>query len=673
MNTLGKLKDQSPLGEAFGSIESIESFEWCTSKCQRYLFRYQANTIVKIFTNLRSSVEIGNFENTEVADQSMCIVQPYFAVTVKKKDTMFITSSPLRIPLPSDDINKKSTSLTPEIFPSSQTMYSLFYATLHSKDPIYARTVGYIKDLSSLHQVAKAISSGKALGVGDASVKSSKGGHAYVLESVPTRHRIHGVAPVDCVQEDLTSNRSEGCTVLAILIVSQVICEIFHITKGHISIMCDNKEALRRKQTTFSSYTKLVVRDVDIKMELKAILSSLPITVEFAHVPGHGDDDPNFDYEAAPQCVQRNVDMHYAVTAYMKYPPPRWVPTNVTPYFPNQQAALLIKDMIISGDIHEHIIMQKHGYAMEDRLQKKFNVHARFLHVIDWRSMKLAYSSIDLGHKVAATKILHGLWPTSSVLEARKTGQSDHCKRCCVAVETVTHVYRCSHRQSQSTYREAVLDFKKYLEKIKTAKPIQNVFVEFLRAFQQDRSPTRPKYSFGDKKKFDLLVQAYDHQKLLGANIFHLGYLSYKWAYVHGVYSPSKSKSAHTLNISWCSKVIKGLWNFSTTVWRKRCSWIYQKNSGINESLCAEELKASIQEYLRMSRDDLSHREKALHINVSKHMKNAYTTTLTRWLKLLANERAQTIRAKRNDRIGNGGLQPLTKKFRWRTSERQGT
>jgi len=139
------------------------------------------------------------------------------------------------------------------------------------------------------------------------------------------------------------------------------------------------------------------------------------------------------------------------------------------------------------------------------------------------------------------------------------------------------------------------------------------------------------------------------HQLLLGKNIFHLGYISYKWGIVFKAYSTNDKKGTH--HISWASKVIKAIWGFSQRIWRNRCSWIHQKQSGIDESLYTEELKSTIKEYLKLPRNLLSKRERALHINVSRHLRVAYSTTLARWLRLLANERAEndTIETQNSD------------------------
>ena len=253
-----------------------------------------------------------------------------------------------------------------------------------------------------------------------------------------------------------------------------------------------------------------------------------------------------------------------------------------------------------------------------------------------------------------------------AVLESRQKGHSNVCIRCHNAEETIPHVYQCQGRIAKAGFREALSLFKKKLIKMRTAAPLIKMFCEFLVAYHQNRKPKRPIYSFGNKFAHTLLQRAYDHQMLLDSNVFHLGYLSYKWSIVHRHYDNKNTnkKNMSALNSPWTASIIHLIWNFSHSVWTKRCAHVHKKDKQADESLCSEELKSSIRSYLRLPRNELSSEEKILHLNVSRHLRRAFTTTLTRWLHLLASERERTIRSKRQHRIRNGGLQPITRFFR---------
>jgi len=552
----------------------------------------------------------------------------------------------------------------------------MFRQLLERKDASIRRIIGCIKSSFHLRELAEALGKNQIIGVGDASVRNSTAGHAYVLETKPPKFHFHAIAPVDCTEEDVTSNRAEGCTILAMLHVVEIICVMFHIEDGSISLFCDNKEALRKRNVSMSTYTSLSIRDTDIKMELNSIIQQLPIKVSLYHVPGHADEDPNFEYDRATQQVQRNIDMHNAVTAFMQNPPPGHIPTNKTPFFPAQTSALTIQNALVAGDIAYNVMLQKHGPTMENRLFTKLGAPEKYHHIIDWEHFKIALKKQNPVQRAQTTKTIYQLWPTASVMEDRQEGRTNICLRCHQHSETIAHVYQCQSRMAKSAFRTALNQFRKKLQKLHTSGPIIQIFTEFLLAHHQNRPPKAPAHNLGNKKSIQYVKMAFEHQMLLRVNIFHLGYISFKWGHLHKMFLDNHKKLDPENNKfndpQWSTKVIQALWHFSQSVWSQRCSQIHKKDPELEESLFSGELRSSIQSYLRLPRDTLSRNEKALHLNVSKHLKKAFPTTLARWLKLLAEERELTIRSKRNDRIASGGLQPLTKFFRWRAPSEKG-
>jgi len=448
---------------------------------------------------------------------------------------------------------------------------------------------------------------------------------------------------------------------------------LFSIQEGQIDIFCDNMEALRRRPPHLNSYTRLSRRDIDIKMELEAIISTLPVDVTLQHVPGHADEHPDFIYDNAPQHVRRNIDMHNGVTEFMDNTPAHLVPRSEAPFYPEQKIALFLRGHIIVDDMIEEVLLHEHGSIMESRMTRKMQIDSSIQHVINWEAFQQAFKKLNLNEKSTTTKIVHQMWPTQTVLNDRKRGVRALCLRCKNCDEDFDHVFQCRQVGSMSAFRNAINSFSKELTKFKTAKPIQNALISIVVAYQQCTIPVPPPHALGRPTKLSMTLQTvFKHQMLLGSHSLSMGYLSYKWSYLHNMYTkasdPEKCKDESIPNINWSSKIIAALWRFSSSVWRSRCKAIHIKDKNKDESLCVEELRQSIRAYLRLSRRCLSSDEKTLHINVVRHMKKAYPTTLARWLRLLSTERELTIRKKREERIRKGGLQPLTKFFRKKRS-----
>jgi len=682
LSTLRRLLQESPIGTRLGAVVSLASFEWFMSEDKLKVYQ-RVGDQYEMHNKLESPSINLTFDKTCSATFEK--IQKYYAVTAIIKENLIIIKYPLRLQTATEQLHDDNTiQKSPSLSVSNPTQNELIPST-----PIRKSFLSYMEDLpnsrrrmigkvtfdeSHIHKIVQAIQQNKCMGVGDASVRAQLGGHSYVIETIPAKYSITGVGPVDCMEEDITSNRGEGYTVLSMLYILDILCKCYSITTGSATLYCDNKEALRRRDIYFSTYTKLTTRDTDVKMEMELLITNLPIKISLEHVPGHADSEPNFVYARAPQSVQRNIDMHNKVTAFMKHPPPSIEPRSVTPFLPAQQAALLIHGEVISGDIKTHITNTRHGSVMENRLLGKLKIPQRFQHVIDWPAITLAMKKKNPAERVSVTKIMHQLWPTQVEMCTRKDGSTHQCLRCDLAPETFNHIFQCQCRLSKSAFRSSIETFRKTLHKLKAAKPIIDVFVEYLVSFGQSRSPKPPIFKYGGEKAFSLLLRAHQHQRLLSQSVFHLGYISYKWSLVQGYYTRNAEnpKTSAEYNLSWSASIIKAIWTFSHSLWQKRCAQVHTKNKDIEESMHTEELKSSIQSYLRTPRDLLSSHEKLLHLNVAKHLKSAFPTTLARWLNLLSTEREKSIRLKRNERIQRGGLQPLTKYFRWRASINEG-
>ena len=151
--------------------------------------------------------------------------------------------------------------------------------------------------------LSKYLEISQIIGVGDASVKRKRGSHSFILESTDEEYNIQGSAPVDGDPDDIDSNRAELCSVLAMMTFSDSIAKFFQISNSTIKIYCDNKYAVNHRDLKRATFTTLTKRDIDIKMQIQAIIKSSSIVFHLTRVPGHADDAQGFDYDKAPQTI----------------------------------------------------------------------------------------------------------------------------------------------------------------------------------------------------------------------------------------------------------------------------------------------------------------------------------------------------------------------------------
>ena len=97
-------------------------------------------------------------------------------------------------------------------------------------------------------------------------------------------------------------------------------------------------------------------------------------------------------------------------------------------------------------------------------------------------------------------------------------------------------------------------------------------------------------------------------------------------------------------DIPWLQKLIRALWNFANKIWISRCKQINEKDKHELSSLTHQESIIIIREYLNLPRAKLSNVEKRLHLGITKQLRHAHSITLSRWIRLLSQERMRTIR-----------------------------
>jgi len=73
-------------------------------------------------------------------------------------------------------------------------------------------------------------------------------------------------------ESEATSTAAECMSVLAMVSLSVSIAKFFGLNRGKVEVYCDNDEALELKLGKWLSYTKYCGNDVDLVIEIKALV-----------------------------------------------------------------------------------------------------------------------------------------------------------------------------------------------------------------------------------------------------------------------------------------------------------------------------------------------------------------------------------------------------------------
>ena len=344
---------------------------------------------------------------------------------------------------------------------------------------------------------------------------------------------------------------------------------------------------------------------------------------------------------------------------FLASPPLTLLPTSKPGFFPSQQAGLYLADTLIVGDVRSQIHLYHYGYAMESRIQDMLQVSPKQLQSIDWAAFQIAFKSLPADKKISHMKHIHNYLPVKHRLHERDKSTSARCPRCQSSIETQDHVFQCNRKMNRKNHTESITKLRATLRKCNTHLLIVNAIDIFITRVHQGLVPAYTRPALGDIGKIEVVAKVFSQQVHLGSFSLHKGFVSRNWMIAQNVCT-STNNIEHR-DESWLKKFIKALWEFSQSMWIKRCKNVHVKNKDDPCSLTHNELLYSIREILKVRRSDLSHVEKRLHMNVTRGMQVAHTRTLVDWLLLLSQEREKTIRLKRESRLKATKLQTITK------------
>ena len=655
-SSIRRMINEYSLGKSLGVITSARSYEWGLDSTLTFLIRYAQGRQIQLFTRVRHNVYRSTPSSLNVP------VHMAYVCLVDARDTFNISTS--KALLHSPQAPQLLSSYFPAVHPGTNacthTHFRAFMLYLRNLPQIHQRNLGQLEvheeDFPHLIQCMR---TNKIMGVCDASVNNKKAGHSYILESNDEQSSISGVAPTDADPDDITSNRAEGCSVLALIVLSTALASFFQMEGITVPIYCDNAEALRHSSLSGITYSKLVKRDIDLKLEIAYVRSISAVNIVFRKVKAHLDDASSFVYELADQEVKRNIDMDIKAKQFLDSPPPPLMPTQNPGFFPSQQAGLYLANTLIVGDVRSQIHLHHYGYAMELRIKDMLQVSQRQLQSIDWAAFHIAFKSLPADKKISHMKHIHNYLPVKHRLHERDKSISARCPRCQSSNETQEHIFQCKRKMNKRNHTSCIKILRSTLRKCHTHLLIVNAIDLFITRVHQGSTPTYAKPALGDFGKIEVVAQVFSQQAKLGAFSLHKGFVSRNWMIAQNVCT-SVQNNAY-IDETWLKKFIRALWDFSNSMWIKRCQNVHVKNKDDPCSLTHNELLFSIREILRVRRNDLSHIEKQLHLNVTRGLQVAHTRTLVDWLLLLSQEREKTIRLKRESRLKETKLQTITK------------
>ena len=175
------------------------------------------------------------------------------------------------------------------------------------------------------------------------------------------------------------------------------------------------------------------------------------------------------------------------------------------------------------------------------------------------------------------------------------------------------------------------------------------------------QTPQCPKPPFYKKRQRSILQEVFLQQQRLGPNALIRGLIARNWMLLQNLHS--KSPPNH-LDRPWLGNLIRALWTYSHSIWVARCKYVNYATTDNLLCLSQVEQLSIVRQYLKLPRDSLTREEKRLHLNISRGIRSAHTTTLAHWIHLLREVRADAVRKKSSGRPLRKAMHSITKYFR---------
>ena len=348
-----------------------------------------------------------------------------------------------------------------------------------------------------------------------------------------------------------TPHRAELSGIAGGLTLLKMVCNVYSISAGKVTIGLDGKNALRRarEDSEMASFA-----DWDLIKVIHTLLAELPTEYDWRWIEGHQDDTR--DLSELDDWARRNIMMDGTAKQFWHH----CQDMGLTPYkgwlYGERWAIKWNKRKL--ANFHVRAIYDEHkGDEICEEWVDRSQFKPTAAHLIDWKSMERAVKLMPFQRRTWMTKFISGYIGVNRWRHKWNQTGYNACPICLNPNETSTHVLNCQDPRVKSQWHISVTKLALFLEKQNTPEDIKNTIVQRLLHWRD------PEYMMkGDQVQ--CLVEA---QEKIGWNNLLFGRLDTKWIEYHAsiVISKENHKSKR-----WVSALIRKLLEIAWDLWEHR-------------------------------------------------------------------------------------------------------
>ena len=367
-----------------------------------------------------------------------------------------------------------------------------------------------------------------------------------------------------------SSYRSEILGLLGVLEGLTNFCAKWNIQKGSCTILCDGLSALNRVQQVTCETINTRQNSCDLLSACAKLKESLPITLLYAHVKGHQDDEVPIQKLSIP--AQLNILMdaiaknmltdhseEYALSLKphsLSIPMPKH--NNATYVYQDYRRELY--NLIMESKAHDYWISDKKRYSTSTK------------DLIDWNAQNQAMKTLNTTKQRNIVKWCSDWVSVGKNMERWNLRYRGHCPFCAHPRETTSHVIMCQSVEVTDQWKKVLSQYDHQLIKLHTCYYLRKAIIYELLSWRRNSLQQPPTLSHAD----ETLKEAILEQRQLGWKVFLEGLVSVKIVNYQKAYHQQSDKSH--LHFSWPKKAIKAGWNMITTMWEHRNTFLHQSD-----------------------------------------------------------------------------------------------
>ena len=454
------------------------------------------------------------------------------------------------------------------------------------------QTITLVGDLQTLLQD---FINGKAILVGDGSFKAGWGAGASIISSAEGDSYIIVSGPTPGPPHIQSAYRSElgalvGCFLL------RWILSIATNSSPNVVVACDNDKALQ-KSITDQDFVKIGWKHSDLISAITDIRGSVEGNIAIEYVKGHSDSEKAWDELSMIEKLNVKADeeakLCRARLTNHVHRSPRW---NLG------YGQVIINNIPVTTSPSKEIQARAadlRGYQAWARIKAR---KARFLHLIDEKSLEQSLGRLKLERRLLITKLVSRQLPVGKVMGQRQHRLSNNCPQCQEEVETIDHLFKCKSLASIQTFDTALSSLEIQLSQIDTDPVLSAHLIETLRLWKRQGSGLYSVYPSSIMNHG--VFQAFAEQEQIGWNGVFEGLISKKWEIAQQQYL-AKQLGMTRKQTTWAPKFIGLMWDFFHTIWTARNEILHNSDTIMEAVSGGQHLEEAIRYEFNLGRQGL--------------------------------------------------------------------